>query len=92
MYILITQSNCQSQSSFILTCITPQVQAPTPNISYVLRLDNAPPPNVTQLVLAAVPDPIITEFVPQSIPLSTLENGPVLISFSVSTFGKKFGI
>ncbi len=54
-------------------------------VDYVLRLDNAPSPNTTTLPLAVVQDPVISEFVPESIPLSTVDNRFILLSFLVST-------
>lgn len=79
------QSNCRSNSSSFLLCISPPTPYTTSIVDYVLRLDNAPSPNATALPLAVVPDPIINEFVPQSIPLNTMDNIPIILSFIVST-------
>ena len=59
-------------NSTVLTCITPEIMANTGTINYILRLDNAPPPNIPSntLTLMAVPNPKVTGFIPDSIIIS----------------------
>ena len=64
-----------------MTCITPEIMASTGTINYILRLDNAPPPNISSntLTLMAVPNPKVTGFIPDSIIISTLEQASTTI-------------
>ncbi len=54
-------------------------------VSYVLRLDDAPPPNTTiaALMLQVLSDPIVTGFIPDSVPLSILSSVALLLSIQV---------
>jgi len=72
----IQQSDCTAVNSTVLVCQTPALPAVTSTVNYTLRLDSAPSPNTSSssvLALAALPDPVATDFNPKSIPLSTLE-------------------
>ena len=74
--------------STVLTCITPEIMADTGMINYILRLDNAPPPNISSnaLTLMAVSNPTVTGFTPDSVLISTLEqSSSTLLMLQVST-------
>ena len=61
--------------STVLVCEAPAVPAGTTTISYTLRLDNASFSNTlnsSSLALEAVPDPVVTDFYPKSIPRNSL--------------------
>ena len=81
---------CTVVNSTIMTCITPEIVAvPGMMISYVLRLDNAPPPNISSntLTLMAVANPTVTSFTPKSVLLSAIElaTSSTLLMLQVST-------
>ena len=83
-----TQSTCAVVKSTVLTCITPEIMADTGMINYILRLDNAPPPNISSsaLTLMAVSNPTVTGFTPDSVLISTLEQASsTLLMLQVST-------
>ncbi len=63
-------------NSTVLTCITPRLPAGTSMVGYVLRLDDVPSPNITiaALMLEVLSDPIVTGFIPDCVPLSTLSS------------------
>ena len=71
----------------MLVCEAPAVPVGTTTISYTFRLDNAPSPNTTSsspLALEAVPDPVVTDFNPKTIPLSMLEASGTFLTVEVN--------
>ena len=86
IFCLYVQSDCTAVNSTVLTCITPQLPAGTSMVSYLLRLDGAPPPNTSfaALMLGALPDPVLDRFTPTSVPLSTLSSVSILLTIEVS--------
>ena len=74
-------------NSTVLVCEAPAVPSGTTSISYTLRLDNAPSTNTTsssQLALEVVPDPVVTDFNPKTIPFSMLEASSTLLTIEVN--------